>query len=239
VRNVIVTGASRGLGLAMTRRLVADGYRVLAIARSSSDALNALAETSSAVEFRPYDLSQIDGLGALVRQLKSEFGAIWGLVNNAGIGTSGMLANMPQEQIEALIRLNVTSPIMLTKFVARSMLTQNQGRIVNVSSIVASNGYNGLSVYSATKASLVGFTKSLAREMGRMNVTVNAVAPGFIDTDLTGEMDEAERERVARRAALKRMATAEDVAAAVAYLMGEDARNITGTVITIDAGATA
>jgi 3-oxoacyl-[acyl-carrier protein] reductase len=146
---------------------------------------------------------------------------------------------MPQAQIEALIRLNVASPIMLTKFVARSMLTQNQGRIVNVSSIVASTGYNGLSVYSATKASLVGFTKSLAREMGRMNVTVNAVAPGFIDTDLTGEMDEAERERVARRAALKRMATADDVAGAVAYLMGDDARNITGTVITVDAGATA
>jgi 3-oxoacyl-[acyl-carrier protein] reductase len=175
----------------------------------------------------------------LVRGLKKQHGPIWGLVNNAGIGTSGLLPNMTQESIEQLIRLNTLSPIMLTKFVARAMLTQGSGRIVNVSSIVASTGFNGLSVYAATKASLIGFTRSLAREMGRLNVTVNAVAPGFIDTDLTHDMDPDDKARVARRSALQRLAAAEDVAAAVAYLLSEDARNVTGTVLTVDAGATA
>ncbi len=223
----------------MARRLVKDGDRVLAVARNPSDGLVALTQESGAVAFTPYDLSDIDGLGALVRGLKKQHGPIWGLVNNAGIGTSGLLPNMTQESIEQLIRLNTLSPIMLTKFVARAMLTQGSGRIVNVSSIVASTGFNGLSVYAATKASLIGFTRSLAREMGRLNVTVNAVAPGFIDTDLTHDMDPDDKARVARRSALQRLAAAEDVAAAVAYLLSEDARNVTGTVLTVDAGATA
>jgi len=240
MRNVLVTGASRGLGLAIAGQLARDGFHVLAVARSTSPALaDLIAKGEGRVEFHPCDLAELDGLAGFVRQLRADVGPIWGLVNNAGLGTSGLLANMSASQIEGLIRLNTTSPIMLTKFVARGMMAQGEGRIVNMSSIVASTGFNGLSVYSATKASLIGFTKALARELGRAGVTVNAVAPGFIDTDLTGGMEASERDRVVRRSALRRLAEVEDVAGAVSYLLSERARNITGTVMTVDAGATA
>ncbi len=240
MRNVLVTGASRGLGLAIAGQLANDGFRVIAVARRPSPALDALmAERQGRIEFRTCDLAQLEGLAAFVRQLRAETGPIWGLVNNAGLGTSGLLANMSVSQIEGLIRLNTTSPIMLTKFVARGMMAEGEGRIVNMSSIVASTGFNGLSVYSATKASLIGFTKALARELGRVGVTVNAVAPGFIDTELTGGMEAAERDRVVRRSALQRLAEVDDVAGAVSYLLSERARNVTGTVMTVDAGATA
>jgi 3-oxoacyl-[acyl-carrier protein] reductase len=142
-------------------------------------------------------------------------------------------------QIESLIRINTLSPIVLSKYVVRGMMAEGCGRVVNMSSIIASPGYNGLSVYGATKASLVGFTKSLAREVGRVGITVNAVAPGFVETELTGTMDEAQRGQIAKRSALKRLAAVEDVAKAVGFLMSDAARNITGTVLTVDAGNTA
>ena len=239
MRNVLITGASRGLGLAMTRRLAKDGYRVLAVARKSTDELAALiAESNDAVHFRSYDLLDIDGIPALVRELRDQFGPIYGLVNNAGIGTGGLLANITFEEIDTLIRLNTLSPIMLTKAVCRSMMAQSEGRIINVSSIVGSNGYTALSVYGATKASLLGFTKSLAREMGRVGVTVNAVAPGFIETDMTSDMSPEQMEQISKRSALRRLADAEDTASAVAYLISDEARNITGVTLTVDAGGT-
>ena len=120
-----------------------------------------------------------------MRELRARFGPIYGLVNNAGLGTEGLLANMPDAEIEALIRLNTLSPIVMSKYVVRGMMARGRGRVINISSIVASTGFNALSVYAATKASLVGFTKSLAREVGRVGVTVNAIAPGFIDTEMT------------------------------------------------------
>ena len=138
-----------------------------------------------------------------------------------------------------LIRLNTTAPIVLSKYVSKSMMIERSGRIVNVSSIVASTGYSGLSVYSATKAALLGFTRSLAREVGQLGITVNAVAPGFIDTDMTQELDESHRAQISRRSALKRMAEPVDIARSVAFLLGDGGRNITGTVLTVDAGNTA
>ncbi|MGA2400026.1 MAG: SDR family oxidoreductase, partial [Steroidobacteraceae bacterium] len=141
--------------------------------------------------------------------------------------------------IERLIRLNTVSPIVLTKYVARGMMIERRGRIVNIASIVASTGYTGLSVYSASKASLVGFTRSLARELGQLDITVNAVAPGFIETAMTDELTTEQRDQIARRSALKRLADAEDVARSVEFLMGPGGRNITGIVLTVDAGSTA
>ncbi len=241
MRNVIVTGASRGLGLAITRRLVAEGFRVIAVARRESDALRGEIEAAppGALAFAPFDLGEIDALPGFVAALKKQHGAPYGLVNNAGLGTEGLLANMHNSQIEELLRINVTAPIILTKYVVRQMMAGAGGRVVNISSIIASTGYNGLSAYGASKAALIGFTKSLAREVGRLGITVNAVAPGFIATEMTAGLQDDDRARIAARAALRRLAEPADVANAVSYLLADNARNITGTVLTVDAGATA
>ena len=230
--NVLVTGASRGLGAAIAERLATDGFHVIALARKVGEPRERITPVA-------FDLADTAAMPELVRSLRQRFGPIYGLVNNAGLGTEGLLANMPDAEIEALIRLNTLSPIVLSKYVVRGMMAQGRGRVVNMSSIVASSGFNALSVYSATKASLVGFTRSLAREVGRVGVTVNAVAPGFIDTEMTRGLDERDRQRIAARAGLRRLAVPRDVAAMVAYLMGEGGRNISGAVLTVDAGGTA
>lgn len=231
--NVLVTGASRGLGAAIAERLAADGFHVIAIARKVKETT---AERISPVAF---DLADTGAIPDFARSLRQRFGPIYGLVNNAGLGTEGLLANMPDADIEALIRLNTLSPIVLSKYVVRGMMAQGRGRVVNISSIVASTGFNALSVYAATKASLVGFTHSLAREVGRIGVTVNAIAPGFIDTEMTRGLGEKDRERIVARSALRRLAEPADVAAMAAYLIGETGRNISGAVLTVDAGGTA
>jgi 3-oxoacyl-[acyl-carrier protein] reductase len=175
----------------------------------------------------------------VVGELRRRVGPFYGLINNAGLGTAGVLSMMRDPDIEALIRLKTLAPILLAKYVVRSMMSEREGRIVNISSVVASSGYKALSVYSATKASLEGFTRSLAREVGPLGITVNAVAPGFIDTAMTHAMSESERGKIMRRSALHRMAEPEDVAGAVEYLLSEKARNITGITLTVDAGSTA
>jgi len=241
---VIVTGGSRGLGLGIVRRLICDGYRVIAVARNMNDQLASTIEHAERVHpgslhFMPFDLGEVDEIAKFVKKLRKEFGPIHGLVNNAGLGTDGALAMMHNTQIERLIRMNTLSPIVLTKYVVRHMMADGGGRIVNVASIVGFTGYSGLSVYSATKASLIGFTRSLAREVGRLGVNVNAVAPGFLDTEMTQGLDVERRAQVARRSALHRFPEVDDVANAVEFLLGPKAKNITGTVLTVDAGSTA
>jgi 3-oxoacyl-[acyl-carrier protein] reductase len=195
---------------------------------------------AGSIGFAPYDLAETDGLPALVKQLRKDLGPIYALVNNAGMSIDGTLALTSAKAVEQVVRLNVVSPILLSKYVLRSILADGAGgRIVNVASIIAFSGYGGLSVYGATKASMIGFTRSLAREVGRAGVTVNAVAPGFVDTEMTKGLTEEHREQIARRSALRRLVEVRDVAAAVEYLLSDGARNITGTVITIDAGNTA
>ncbi|MGB6310521.1 MAG: SDR family NAD(P)-dependent oxidoreductase [Steroidobacteraceae bacterium] len=244
MQNVIVTGGSRGLGLAMGRTLAAAGYRVIALARGNTEELGAASRTAieggrGAIEFRACDLSELGQIAPLVKALRADFGPIYGLVNNAGLGTSGLLSTMRDQDIQRLVQLNTLSPMILSKYVVRSMMTQREGRIVNIASIVASTGYSGLSVYSATKASLIGFTRSLAREVGQLGITVNALAPGFVATEMTQELDDSQRQQIARRSALKRMPDPIDVARSVEFLLGEGGRNVTGTTLTIDAGNTA
>jgi 3-oxoacyl-[acyl-carrier protein] reductase len=146
---------------------------------------------------------------------------------------------MHNAKIEQLVRLNTLSPIVLTKYVVRSMMSEGIGRIVNVASIIGFTGYSGLSAYAATKASMIGFTRSLAREVGRLGINVNAVAPGFLDTDMTHGLAGEQRQRVLRRSSLRRLADVDDVANAVEFLLGDGGRSISGTVLTVDAGATA
>ncbi len=241
MRNVLVTGGSRGIGLAIARRLAASGYHVIAVARRESDDLQRATREvgGDRLHFKPFDLSEVDAIPTFVKTLRDQFGAIYGLVNNAGTSSEGLLATMHNSAIEAQIRLNVLSPIVLTKYVVRQMMADGAGRIVNISSIIASTGYNGLSVYGATKAAATGFTRSLAREVGKLGITVNAIAPGFIDTELTQSLSDEDRQRIAGRSALRRLPEPDDVASMVEYLLGDGGRNITGTVLTVDAGNTA
>jgi 3-oxoacyl-[acyl-carrier protein] reductase len=244
MRCVLVTGGSRGLGLAIAQKLAGAGYRVIAVARKKSkDVTAAIAQAEragqGALHFLPIDLGKIDQIPDFVRGLRKQFGPLFGLVNNAALGHDGVLATMHNSQIEELVRVNTLSPIVLSKYVVRAMMSEGAGRIVNVASIVGFTGYSGLSAYSATKASMLGFTRSLAREVGRLGITVNAVAPGFLATEMTHGLAGEQRQQVMRRSALRRLAEVEDVANAVEYLLSEKARNITGTVFTVDAGATA
>jgi len=244
MRNVVVTGGSRGLGLGIARRLTAAGYRAIAIARKETNQLTLAMEEverarTGSLRFVPFDLTEIADIPQLVKRLRGEFGPIYGLVNNAALGTDGALALMPVSQIEQLVRLNTLSPIVLTKYVVRAMMADGGGRIVNVASIIGFTGYSGLSVYAATKASMLGFTRSLAREVGKLGVNVNAIAPGFVDTEMTHGLGEEHRQQIVRRSALRRLPEVEDIAHAVEFLLGATAKNITGTVLTVDAGNTA
>jgi 3-oxoacyl-[acyl-carrier protein] reductase len=244
MRNVVVTGGSRGLGLAIANKLAAAGYRAIAVARKESRELaSAIAAAARAgddgLQFMPFDLEDVDAMPRFVGSLRKSFGPIHGLVNNAALGEDGALSLMHTSKIERLVRLNTLSPMVLTKYVVRAMMADGGGRIVNVASIVAFTGYSGLSVYAATKASMLGFTRSLAREVGRMGVNVNAVAPGFLDTDMTQGLDETQRSQIARRSALRKLPAVDDVAEAVEFLLGDRSASITGTVLTVDAGSTA
>jgi 3-oxoacyl-[acyl-carrier protein] reductase len=243
-RSVLVTGGSRGLGLAIAQKLAAAGYQTIALARRETEevaAAIARAEEAGqgALAFVPFDLGKIDGIPDLVRRLRKQFGPLYALINNAALGLSGTLALMHHTKIEEMVRLNTLSPIVLTKYVLRGMMADGAGRIVNVASIVASSGASGVAAYAATKASMVGFTRSLAREVGPLGITLNAVAPGVLETDMTQVLTDEQRAHVARRSALNRLAEVGDVADTIEFLLSERARNITGTVITVDAGATA
>ena len=171
--------------------------------------------------------------------MRDEFGAIYGLVNNAGIGTEGLLATMHNSEIEALLRLNVLSPIILTKYVVRHMMADGAGRIINISSIIATHRLQRPVGLRRDQGSRDRLHPSLAREVGKLGITVNAIAPGFIDTELTQSLSNDQRKRIASRSALRRLPESDDVARMVEYLLGDGGRNITGSVMTIDAGNTA
>ncbi|MCY1707106.1 SDR family NAD(P)-dependent oxidoreductase [Pannonibacter sp. SL95] len=240
MRTILVTGASRGLGLAIAARLLQEtDTRIAAVARSETDDFRALANAhpDRLVLFRQ-DLAELDALHGLVREITGAMGPLYGLVNNAAIGLDGLLATQHASDISRVLRLNLESPILLTKYACRSMLTVGTGRIVNVGSIIASTGFSGLSVYGATKAGLEGFTRSLARELGRAKITVNCLAPGYMETDMTAGLTEDKLASVRRRAPLG-LPKPEDVAGAVAYLMSPEAAMVTGTVMTVDGGSTA
>jgi len=237
---VVVTGASRGVGLAICERLLKDEYKVVAINRSETDEFSNLKENyNKQLFYKMYDFKDTKNIQTLVKEITKQYGKIYGLVNNAALGTDGVLGTMHDNHISELIKVNIEAPIILTKYVSRSMLMKMEGRIINISSIIATTGFNGLSVYGATKASLSGFTKSLARELGKANITVNNIAPGYMQTAMTSGLDECKLDSIKRRSPLGDLVSVNDVAASVSFLLSDDAKNITGTTITVDAGSTA
>jgi len=240
MRLVIVTGATRGLGLAIARRAVNDGYKVVAIGRKLTDELSALiADHPNNVFFEAFDFSATADIHAFVTRIVKNHGRPWGLVNNAAVAHDGVLATLHERDIAELIKVNIEAPILLTKYILRAMLLNQGGRIVNVSSIIASTGFNGLSVYAASKAALAGFTRSLAREVGKVKITVNTVAPGYMETDMTVALQGDKLGTIRRRSPLGRLVGVTDVANTVSFLLSMEAANITGSTITVDAGSTA
>lgn len=235
---VIVTGTSGGLGGATAGRLASQGFRVVGIARRSVTPADVGADDDSYVHYE-FDLSDIDGIGPLVTEIVKAEGKPFGLVNNAAIGTDGLLPTMHNSEIAYLLRVNVEAPLVMTKYVVRQMLAARRGRIVNLSSIVARTGFRGLAPYGATKAAMEGLTRSLARDVGPRGITVNAVAPGFVETEMTSVMGAENLDRIRKRSALGRFAEPEEVAAAISYLLSPEAAGVTGSVITVDGGSTA
>jgi 3-oxoacyl-[acyl-carrier protein] reductase len=237
---VVVTGASKGLGFEISRCALQSGFFVVGISRSETENIKKLqSEYPEQFAFIKQDLGKCEELKMLVKRIEKSYGRIFGLVNNAALGHDGVLATMHETQIEELIRVNITSPITLSKYASRSMLLNRTGRIINVGSIIGSTGFNGLSVYGATKSALEGFTRSLSRELGKAQITVNTLAPGYMQTDMTSGLQGKKLESILRRSPLNKLATVEDAAAMACFLLSDSAESITGATFTVDAGSTA
>ena len=238
-KTALVTGASQGIGEAIAKLLALQGARVVVAARNE-EKLKALAAYIDAGGgcARPLalDVSQPETFGERLKSLPADFGEIDILVNNAGITADNLLARMSLDDWERVLRTNLTGAFALSKEVIRGMMKRRWGRIINVSSVVGMMGNAGQANYAASKAGLIGFTKSLARELGSRNITANVVAPGYIETAMTEALPEAAKEALTGSIALKRLGTVDDVAAAVLFLASEEAGYITGHTLNVSGG---
>ncbi len=235
----LVTGASRGIGKAIALALGAQHATVIGTATSESGAdsiSTAFAESGVTGKGMVLNVSESDSVAACLKQVNEEFGSPDILVNNAGITRDTLLMMMKDEQWEEIINTNLSSVFRMSKAVLRPMMKKRSGRIINISSVVGSTGNPGQTNYAAAKAGLLGFGKSLAREIGSRGITVNTVAPGFIDTDMTRELPEEQRAALASQIPLGRLGSAEEVAAAVVFLASPAAAYITGETIHVNGG---
>lgn len=233
----LVTGASRGIGKAIAQTLAAAGAKVIGTATSDSGA-EKISEYLAATGGKGMCLNVTDdeSIKQVLKGITDEFGAISVLVNNAGITRDNLLMMMKDEQWDEIIQTNLTSVFKLSKSVLRPMMKARHGRIINIGSVVGLTGNPGQTNYSAAKAGLLGFTKSLAREIGSRNITVNTVAPGFIDTDMTRELPEEQREALTKQIPLNKLGDPQDIANAVAFLASPLAAYITGETINVNGG---
>ena len=238
-RVVIVSGGSRGLGRGIIEALIEREYRVATFSRSRGEFIEGmLASRPEQLYWEQIDASDGERVKAFVKQVYKKFGGIHGLVNNAGINVDQLISMTSDEDIDRLLDINLKSALRLTRDVSRVMMTQKQGSIVTISSIIGQRGFKGAAVYAATKAALDGMTRAAARELGSKSIRVNSVAPGFLETDMTAEIPEAQRAQIIRRTPLGRLGQVSEVAGLVLFLLGDEASFITGQTITADGGLT-
>jgi 3-oxoacyl-[acyl-carrier protein] reductase len=240
-RVIVISGGSRGLGLALVRHFLAAGANVATNSRTASNDTAALeADQKSARQFfyRAFDAADAAALRSFVQATYDRFGRVDALVNNAAVAHDGLLATLPEEHIDQMLDVNLRAALLLAKECSRLMLLSDGGAIVNISSIVGEHGFSGLAAYSATKAGLIGMTRALARELGPRNIRVNALAPGYLETELSKSLSREQREQIIRRTPLARLGRVEDVIPAVDFLLSPAGAFITGQVLTIDGGAT-
>jgi len=239
-RVVLITGGSRGLGAGLVGSFLELGDTVATCSRSPSEAVEGWAAgLPDRFHHESVDLTEAEPREAFIAGVIERFGRVDVLVNNAGVARHGVLPLMREEEIEEVIGLNLKATIAVTRLVSRQMLRQRSGRIVNISSVGGLSGYRGLSVYSATKAALDGLTRSLARELGSRGITVNSVAPGYLQTEMSYGLDDDQLAQITRRTPIGRLGELEDAAAAVRFLASPEAAFITGQVLVVDGGLTA
>lgn len=235
---VIVTGASRGIGRAIAEDLAAAGYRLALVARDEARLAEVAAALPAGAEVLacPADIADAARVQAVVDEVQARFGAVWGLVNNAGVTADGLLVRMSPESWQAPLRVNLDGTFHFTRAVAPLMMRQRGGRIVNISSVIGLTGNAGQANYAASKAGIIALTRSVAKELGGRNVTCNAVAPGFITTDMTADLPEKVRTDMLARIPLRRFGEGKDVAGVVRFLLSPESAYVTGQTLVVDGG---
>jgi 3-oxoacyl-[acyl-carrier protein] reductase len=237
-QTIVISGGSRGLGQAICRSLLADGHEVATFSRRRSDFIPwALAQYPDHFFYATVDASDGNALHEFVRRAYERFGRLDALINNAAIAVDGVLALAREDDLERMLDVNLKAALIMAKECSRLMLAQRHGVILNIASIIALRGFSGLVGYAATKAGMVGMTRSLARELGDRNIRVNALAPGYLETEMSSGLSTAQREQIVRRTPLGRLGRAEDVVPWIRFLLSDEARFVTGQVIVIDGGA--
>ena len=239
MKRLVVTGASRGLGLEITRVLLESGYEVSAVARNSGELLRELqGRHPNALRFIPADLSNRQQLTEVCEALNAASTTpIWGLINNAALAHDGLLVTQSPEKISEVVEMNLLTPILLSRLLAKRMLIQGEGCIVFISSILAHRSGRGAATYAATKAALEGFTRALALELGPKGIRVNAVAPGYLQTQMSNALTANQVSRIERRSAAQRLAQVSEVANVVGMLVSPVSSAINGQVLAVDCGA--
>ena len=234
---ILVTGANRGIGLNIIQRLNNDGYTVIGTSRTD-DGANIISQeiNSNGGKGLKMDVTNQESINSAIKYIQDEYGTLYGLVNNAGITNDNLLMRMTEEQWLSVIETNLTSIYRVTKSIVKDMMKAREGRIVNIGSIVGMMGNAGQSNYSASKSGLLGFTKSLARELSSRNINVNSISPGFIDTDMTKALSDEQISSLTKNIPLGRIAASSEVSSVVSFLLSDDSSYITGENINVNGG---